>query len=187
MLDSVDQDTRLTIWKIIAPIVIVLVLFLWFQAVFQSVVVNGASMETNLDQGQVVLINKAAYWFGGPKRGDIIVFRAPEGARLEGESYIKRVIGLPGENVTITNGYVYINGALLLEPDSILKDHSSYPPKIVPEGHYYVLGDNRGNSEDSRHNWTVPRGNIIGKAWLSIWPLSKWGFAPNYSLELEVE
>jgi signal peptidase I len=185
MLDSVDQDTRLTIWKIIAPIVIVLVLFLWFQAVFQSVVVNGASMETNLDQGQVVLINKAAYWFGGPKRGDIIVFRAPEGARLEGESYIKRVIGLPGETVEIKNGDVYINGALLLEPDSIVKDHSYYGPVNVTSGHYFVLGDNRGNSEDSRHNWTVPRGNIIGKAWLSIWPLSKWGFAPNYSLEVE--
>ncbi len=182
MLDLADQHTKSIIWRIIAPIVIVLFLFIWLQASFQSFVVEGISMEPGLQGGQVILINKAAYWFGSPQRGDIIVFHSPQDPD---RVFVKRVIGLPGETVKIEKGKVYIDGKLLLEPDSIIEDSRDYGPVNVPPGHYFVLGDNRSNSSDSRNGWTVPEGDIIGKAWLSVWPLSDWGLAPNYALEFE--
>jgi len=182
MLDLANQHTKSIIWRIIAPIVIVLFLFLWLQASFQSFVVEGISMEPGLQGGQVILINKAAYWFGSPQRGDIIVFRAPQDPD---RVFVKRVIGLTGEEVKIEKGKVYIDGELLLEQDLITEDSSDYGPVNVTSGHYFVLGDNRDHSSDSRNGWTVPEGDIIGKAWLSVWPLSDWGLAPNYALEVE--
>ena len=183
MLGLDDQHMMKSItWRIIAPIVIVLFLFIWLQASFQSFVVEGVSMEPGLEGGQVILINKAAYWFGSPQRGDIIVFRAPQDPD---RVFVKRVIGLPGEEVEIENGTVYIDGKPLPEPDFIIEDHSDYGPVNVTSGHYFVLGDNRDRSSDSRDGWTVPEGDIIGKAWLSVWPLSDWGLAPNYALEVE--
>jgi signal peptidase I len=182
MLDLANRHTKSMTWRIIAPIVIVLFLFIWLQVAFQSFVVEGVSMEPGLEGGQVILINKAAYWFGSPQRGDIIVFRAPKDPD---RVFVKRVIGLPGEEVRIANGTVYINNERLLEPDFIHEDRDFYGPVTVPAGHYFVLGDNRSNSSDSRKGWTVPEGDIIGKAWLSVWPLSDWGLAPNYALEVE--
>ena len=181
MLDSANQDTKSTIWKIIAPIVIVLLILLWFQIAFQSFVVDGSSMEHSLQDRQVILVNKAAYWFSSPKRGDIVVYRS-RSFLTEDKIIIHRVVAMPGETVEVKDGKVYINGSPTpLDEPYAWGDNKDISPQHVPEGHYFILGDNRNNTSAE----IVPEGNIIGKAWLSIWPLSKWGLAPNYALETE--
>ena len=180
MFDLTDSRTKATIWKIAALIIVALFLFFGIRAVIQSFVVEGPSMRASLHDGQLILVNKAAYWFGSPQRGDIIVFKAPP---APSRIFIKRVIALPGDTVQIKGGKVYINDELLQEPSSILEDSSNYGPEPMPANCYFVLGDNRNHSDDSRIWGPLPRGNIIGKAWLSIWPLSEWGLVPNYSLE----
>lgn len=180
MFDLTDSRTKATAWKIAALIILVLFVFFGIRAVVQSFVVEGPSMEPGLHGGQFILVNKAAYWFGSPQRGDIVVFKAPP---APSRIFIKRVIALPGDTVRIEDGQIYIDGELLPEPSSILEDSSDYGPVAIPPDYYFVLGDNRNHSDDSRDWGLLPRGNIIGKAWLSIWPLSEWGFVPNYSLE----
>lgn len=164
--------------EIIVIILLAVVIFLLLQSTLQSFKVEGFSMEPSLHHGQYLVVNKAVYWFHPPQRGDVIVFRSLENPDRD---LIKRVIALPGETVEIKEGKVYIDGAPLNdpydEPDYI------YPSRQVPDGYYFVLGDNRNSSSDS-HVWgMLPRENMIGKAWLSYWPLSEWQLIPNYSFE----
>ena len=135
-------------------------------------------MEPAFEQGQRLLVNKAVYRFREPQRGDVIVFLHNQRA-----DYIKRIVALPGDTVEIKKGVVYVNGSNLYEP--YIKDTPSYQPlqKEIPENEYFVLGDNRNNSNDSRNNWTVKREEIIGKAWLSIWPPNQWGLIAHYPLQ----
>lgn len=141
-------------------------------------------MEPNLHEGQRIIISKIVYWFHEPERGDIIIFPNPNNPD---EEYIKRIIGLPGETVEIKDGVVHIHQAngntLVLDESEYIDDPASqdYSSDVIPEDEYFVMGDNRNNSYDSRRGWTVPRDKIVGKAWLSIWPLSDWGLAANYS------
>jgi len=165
-----------------------LVVFFALHFMVQNFRIEGTSMEPNLHDRQYVIVNKTAYWFGrDPSRGDVVVFEAPD---QPWNDRIKRVIGLPGETVTVKkNGDVYIDdgdGAEKLDEPYIA---SSYPNNTygtwqVPEDYYFVMGDNRGVSYDSRRGGSVPIGNIIGKAWLVIWPPGDWGGAPNQSPEL---
>jgi signal peptidase I len=151
----------------------------------QNAIVVGRSMEPNLQNNERVLINKLAYRFwGSPKRGDIIVFEPPSQVAAD-QDYVKRIIGLPGESVVIQNGYVAI---ILADGTEVRLDESdylnqptigSYHSGVIPEGYYFVLGDNRSNSGDSRQGWLVAKSAIVGKAWLVIWPPSEWGLAPN--------
>lgn len=138
-------------------------------------------MEPNLDDGQRLLVSKANYIFDDPDTGDIIVFSPPLDPK--GTPYIKRVIGLSGDTVEIKMGKVYVNGAPVDEPYISEPPNYTVKEKKVPEGDYFVLGDNRNNSNDSHNGWTVPRENIIAKAWLSIWPPQSWGLLPDYSLD----
>ncbi len=175
---------RFTAREILITIALALVIFLALQAMFQSVRVVGSSMEPSLEQGQYLLLSKASYWFHSPKGGDVIVFKHPEEPDRE---LIKRVIATPGDIVEIKDGKVYIND-IPLEEDYI-SDPPSYifPAQQVPEGYYFVLGDNRNHSSDS-HIWSnpwIPEENIIGKAQLSYWPPSMWKCAPNHSLTTE--
>jgi signal peptidase I len=155
------------------------VIYFVFQMMFYQCVVEQTSMTPNILEGQRIFVNKTAYFFGEPERGDIIVFRKPE--VNNDKPLIKRVIGLPGEVVTIDRGTVYVNSTPLDEP--YLKDIPVYimAGYSIPENHYFVLGDNRNASYDSHYGWTVDGEVIIGKAWLSIWPPGKLGFAPNYA------
>jgi len=144
-------------------------------------------MNPNFHDGQRLLANKAVYkFFHEPERGDVVIFHPPNN---EQGDYIKRIIGLPGESVEIKKGIVYIhkNGEVFPLDEPYIKEPPRQPFKggIIPENEYFVLGDNRNNSGDSRSGWLVPRQNIIGKAWLSIWPLNEWGLAANYSFEGE--
>ena len=177
---------KLILRDILIPIVSAVVIFFILQATIPSFVVISGSMEPTLPVGERLLINKVVYHFGEPRRGDIIIFY-PNGDR-EATPFIKRVIGLPTESVEIKDGIVYIHkkdGSILqLDELAYIKDPPDHPfaGDIIPENEYFVLGDNRNNSSDSRVGWTVKREDIIGKAWLSIWPPSAWGLAPNYAL-----
>lgn len=169
-------------------IVLSLILYLGIDSTLQNSEVIGHSMEPNLHDQEYVLIYKMAYKFGNkPQRGDVVVFTPPEAPVTEND-YIKRIIGLPGEIVEIKGGKVYIyqpdGNVIELDESSYIQDPPRYYYKsdIIPEGEYFVMGDNRNNSNDSHTGWTVPAGNIVGKAWVVIWPPGEWGGAPNHNL-----
>jgi len=167
---------RFALREILITLLLALLIFLVAQAALQSCVVVGSSMEPNLYGGQRLLVSKAAYWFGSPRRGDVIVFHSPE--NLE-HDLIKRVIALPGETVEIREGKVYIDGRYLPEDYVLEQPGYTLPSQVVPADCYFVLGDNRNHSSDS-HVWgMLPGEYIIGKAWLCYWPLSQWHLAPN--------
>jgi len=173
--------------EVLGVAVLAIVIFLLVQAMVGRAVVVGSSMEPNLHDGQRILVNKIAYLFSEPKRGDIIVFTPPDTVASDND-YIKRIIGLPGEVVEIKEGIVYINqpdgNVLTLDEHEYIDDpaKNSFLSGTIPPDNYFVLGDNRNNSSDSRGGWTVPHEGIVGKAWLSIWPIAEFGLVPNYSL-----
>ena len=127
-------------------------------------------MEPSLIDGERIVNVKFIYKIGVPKRGEVVIFKPPFKTK---ETYIKRIIGLPGEKVEIKNGYVYIDDHLLNEPYILNRSHDNWGPMIIPNNMYFVLGDNRINSSDSRLWGFLPRENIIGKAILIFWPLNK--------------
>lgn len=122
----------------------------------------GKSMEPTLHNNQVVLLDRTAYTYHAPQRGDIVVFRAvPAGA--PNRLFLKRIIGLPGERVAVRGGSVYINDRRLIEPYVLTAAGYVFHARRVPRNSYFVLGDNRNNSEDS-HLWLwLPRADIVGK------------------------
>lgn len=138
----------------------------------QATRVEGQSMEPNLHPNQRLIIEKVSYRFDMPERGDIVVLKLP-GRRSE--PLIKRVIGLPGETVEIHGGQVFINGKPLKEPYLRTRTYGDMPPRKVPEGCIFVLGDNRNASNDSRFFGPVPLENIVGRAWIRYWPPSDIG------------
>jgi signal peptidase I len=158
-------------WDVIETVLISLALFFAINYVTARIRVESISMEPNLYAGDFVIVSKLAYRFDEPTRGDVIVFKYPP--RPNETPYIKRVIGLPGDDVEIRNGYVFINGELLPEP-YIQVD--TYPNNrwMVPEDALFVMGDNRENSSDSRSWGMVPLENVIGKAEVVYWPPEDW-------------
>lgn len=174
MVKAFFRDTLITL-------LLTIVVFFVVQNTIQVSIVNGSSMEPDLHSGQRLIVNKVAYYLGDPQRGDIIIFRPPPNPLST--PYIKRIVGLPGETVEVKSGVVYVNGKPLDEPYIKEKANYSRPAEKIAADNYYVLGDNRNNTNDS-HIWgPVPRENIIGKASLSIWPPEVWGLAPNYGFE----
>jgi signal peptidase I len=156
---------------ILETLLLSVVLFFLINAVSARIKIDGTSMEPNLHHGEFVIVSKINYRFGEPERGDVVVFDFPRNITQE---YIKRVIGLPGEEVKVEDGNVFINGTLLSEP--YLKTAPTYEGDwVVPDHSLFVLGDNRNNSSDS-HNWgVVPMSNVVGEALLVYWPPSSWG------------
>jgi len=129
--------------------------------------VSGFSMAPHIDSGEVVVINTAAYRIGSVRRGDIIAF---DHDRPAPSVYLKRVVGLPGERVEIRHGTVFVDGTQLPETYVRYHDDRSTAAVTVAPGSYYVLGDNRANSDDSRDWGLVPSAEIIGRAVIAIWP-----------------
>ncbi len=153
-------------------IILAIVIFLLLQLTLQSSVVVGSSMEPNFVPGQRLVVNKLAYKFSEPERGDVIILHPPANVQVD---YIKRIVALPGDTVEIKGGIVYVNGKSLQEPYIVDPPGYTLKPLEVPERTYFVLGDNRNNSSDS-HVWgPVPLENIIGKAWVTYWPVRDWG------------
>jgi signal peptidase I len=142
--------------------------------VYQPVKVEGGSMEPGLQDQERIFINKLAYRLERIERGDIIVFRYPRDPR---KSFIKRVVGLPGDRVRVSDGHVYLNDLLIAEPyvPEDYLDSRSYPEIRVPAANYFVLGDHRSMSNDSRDFGPVPRSYIYGKAVFGYWPMEKVG------------
>ena len=171
---------------IIITIASAVVIFFALQATVQNYVIWESSMEPNFYDGQRILVNKVVYNFHDPERGDVIILQPPPPYSPDSTPFIKRIVGLPGETIEIRDGGVYINGVKLDEP--YIKEPPSYVDqhKILPN-HYYVLGDNRNHSNDSHTGWTVPRENILGKTWITIWPLDKLGLVATYSFQLLTE
>jgi signal peptidase I len=165
--------------EILITSVLALVIFLIIQATVQSFVVVGSSMEPSLHEGQRLLVSKVSYYAGEPQRGDVIVFRPLGNSE---EDYVKRVIGLPGDTVEVNKSVVYVNGVALDEPYINQSPSYTVDNKTVPPDTYFVLGDNRNNSNDSHNGWTVPRPNIVGKVWVSLWPPRQWGLIRDYHM-----
>jgi signal peptidase I len=156
---------------ILETLVLSLVLFAVINSISARIRVDGFSMEPTLRTGEFVIVNKLAYKLSQPKLSDVIVFHYPRDPQQE---YIKRVIGLPGDNVVISNGQVSVNGQIIDEP--YIAAAPAYQSEwTVPENSLFVLGDNRNNSSDS-HSWgPVPMDEVIGKAIFVYWPPEKWG------------
>lgn len=166
----------------ITIIIVAAVIFLGMQYTIQRFTVDGPSMQDNFYNGQQLIVNKVVYYIHEPDRGDVIVFLYPE---LSDEGYIKRIIGLPGESIEIVDGVVHIQKAggtsITLDESYVSRlSRDDYPLKKIPDGEYFVMGDNRNNSSDSREGWTIPRKYIIGKVWLSIWPFDLFGLIPTH-------
>lgn len=125
------------------------------------------------------MVSKATYSFGEPQRGDIIVLHDPQDPNTD---LIKRIIALPGDTVEVKDNTVFVNGTALVEPYVMEPPHYFMLPKEIPAGEYFVLGDNRNNSSDSHRGWTLPRKNIIGKAWITYWPPYRWRAMKHYNL-----
>ena len=156
---------------VVETVLLSLLLFLGINAVSARIRIESVSMQPTLYEGDFVIVNKLAYKLGDFSRGDVIVFHYPPDP--DREPYIKRVIGLPGDRVSVQEGKVYVNNEPLREP------YISAPPVyqglwLVPEGSLFVLGDNRNSSSDS-HSWgMVPYENVIGKAEVVYWPPEEW-------------
>jgi len=169
----------------VETVVIALAIFvIAYLFLFQPHQVRGSSMYPNFHDSDYLLTDKISYRLSQPKRGDVIVFVAPKNEEYD---YIKRIIGLPGDTVEITNDYrVKVNNEILNEP-YLPSDYQTFGGTFlaagksitVPQDEYFVLGDNRSHSSDSREWGFVTRKNIIGKAWFRYWPLNQMGLVSS--------
>lgn len=177
-----------TIQTIVLALSVFIIFYLFLFAPHQ---VKGSSMVPNFIDKDLILTSKIAYRLGQPQRGDVIVFKAPQGepcAEIECE-YIKRVIGLPGERVRLSNNVLYINGEPIDQSSFLPASYKTSPgsflqenvEKIIPEGYYLPLGDNRPYSRDGREFGPISGESIVGKAFFRYWPLNKIGLVKHIS------
>ena len=186
---------RAALREAIETIALAAFLVLVLQATIQNYRVEGPSMNPQLTDEDRVLVNRAVYteidaarvarfipgieaeegqlWrpFGPPTYGDVIVFRWP---RDPSQNFVKRIVGLPGDRLWLQDGTVFVNGVPLDEPYVEHRSSESLRRLTVPEDSYFVLGDNRAQSDDSRHWGPVPRDHVIGKVWVAYWPLANF-------------
>lgn len=176
--ESTDDGLIKSWYSLVRSFDIVLVIGLLFRAIIvQPFIVDGPSMDPNFHNNQIILVDKISYHFNQPQRGDVVVFQAPKNPQ---DDYIKRIIATPGETVVITQGKVFVNGYLLDEPYLSSKittnsDHGSILRQTMGPDQYFVMGDNRDNSSDSRSWGVMPGINLIGHAWLSVYPWQEKG------------
>ena len=183
--NSSKDSTRGLIAEVIEVVVLALGLYLVITFAVQTVHVLGLSMYPTLDDQDYLIATKIDYRLHDPARGDIVIMRDPYDSSKD---FIKRVIGLPGERILIRDGKVYINGQLLDEPylrtDQPWTTNANWPPAgspnaeaayTIPAGEYFVMGDNRNASSDSRIFGAVQRDRIEAHAWIRIWPFDHFG------------
>jgi signal peptidase I len=167
-------------WLIVVAVAITSALLVRAYVV-QQFAVEGESMLSTLENGDRVLVNRLSYRLHNPRRGDVVVLKRFDAASEE-RDLIKRVIGLPGEEVEVRSCTVFIDGRQLVEPyiDAAIQARDgcgdSYPKKVVPEGTVFVLGDHRGRSSDSRLFGPIADDLLIGRAFVIIWPVSDWAW-----------
>lgn len=148
-------------------------LFVAYSLFFNLSVVRGSSMTPGIQDGDRILVEPWSYLLGPIERGDVIVLRYPLDPEID---YIKRVIGLPGDRVDLAHGQVWVNGVRLDEPYVTAVDPSSTLSSVVAAGNYFVLGDNRPRSSDSREFGQVPEGHVRGRVDLRLWPITRAGW-----------
>lgn len=167
-------------WKMVRAFDIILIIGLFFRfLIVQPFVVDGPSMEPNFHDKEAILVDKISLKIRPPERGEVIIFKAPP---QPNEDYIKRIIGLPGETITIEKSNVYINDKLLsevyLSADGQMAADEYYQ-KTLTQDEYFVMGDNRPHSSDSRNWGAVPKKNLIGRASIVVYPLNIFGTVRN--------
>lgn len=167
-----------TLRELIETLVLTLVIFLLIRFAAPNFRIEGSSMEPDFHNGEHLFVNRLVYMLHPPERGDVIVFVPPTNLSSD---YIKRVIGLPGDRVEIVDGRVVINGKPLQEPYPLNPGSYSYGPVTVGPDEYFVLGDNRDYSSDSRSWGMLSAKKIIGKAWIVYWPPNTVGLVSDYS------
>jgi len=169
---SLWDTVRPLLRETVETLILTAIIFILIRSVAQNFRIEGYSMEPNFHDGQYLIVDKISYRLHELERGDVIVFKYPRAPKRD---FIKRVVGLSGEKVEIRRGTVFINDKRMSEPYGPNPGTYSWGPQTVPEGEFFVLGDNRNNSSDS-HTWgMLPRGNVVGKAWGIYWPPSTWG------------
>ena len=191
---------RRIVKEMIETVLLALLLFVLMEFSVQNFKVEGSSMKPTLEQDQYLLVNKIIYArvgldeiapfipfvhasqngpersmfaFHPPERREVVIFHFPGDPTRD---FVKRVIGIPGDTIEIRRGDVYRNGEYVEEPFITNPSTRSYDPVFVQGGHYYVLGDNRRSSNDSRDWGLVPEQNLIGRAWMKYWPPDNLGF-----------
>jgi signal peptidase I len=171
---SVDRPRRILYYWIRDLFFSIIVSLFIILFVYQPVKVEGGSMEPGLEDQERIFINKLVYRLEAIGRGDIIVFRYP---RDPSKNFIKRVIAIPGDRIRVTHGRVYLNGQLTREPyvPELYQDSISYAEITVPPDSYFVMGDHRTMSKDSRDFGPVARDLIYGKAVFGYWPVDRMG------------
>lgn len=186
--------------EVVETCLLAILVFLCVRASFGTYQVEGHSMDPTLQDSEFLIVNQLSYAridtdnlskllpfipggkhdvFGAPGRGDVIILHNPQDPT--GKRLVKRIIGLPNESIETTGGEVRINGHPLTEPYIHITWRVSGPPVVCPADSYYVMGDNRDNSSDSRVFGCVPHDLLIGKATISLWPSDRFGLAPNQS------
>ena len=163
-------------WVVSIVVAVVMALLIRYFVV-EPYLVDGPSMRPTLDHGQRLLVNKFIYRFRAPEKGEILIFKYPKD---QSRDFIKRVIAVPGDTIEIRDGNVFVNEKLLTENYILSKTRGNYPKSVVPEGHIFVMGDNRNNSEDSRFKDVgfVPYDLIKGKAMMVFWPFNAFKALP---------
>lgn len=173
------KKTFLFFWEILKIAIVALVIVVPIRYfIFQPFIVRGGSMEPNFHSGDYLIIDEITYRFRSPERGEVVVFNYP---KMPTQRYIKRIVGLPGEAVEIKDGkvFIYSKDGELLELDESQYFHDipatlGNEKVILKEGEYFVLGDNRPYSSDSRSWGVLPRNDIIGRVFFRAWPFSAW-------------
>ena len=197
-VQKLKVESRQGLWlesmRLLRDIILIIAVFILFGVfIAQPVVVEGTSMLPQLHDGERLLVNKLVYYkiqsasWGHLERGDIVVFWYPKDPE---KSYVKRIIGLPGETVEVRNGLILIDNQMLNET-YLDAEHNqslpSFPPRKIDEHHYFVMGDNRDNSSDSRYWGLVPEKYIYGKAFFRYWKPSNIGFLEHGEYNIQDE
>ena len=163
--------------EVLETVLLTVILFLVINTATGRFQVRGSSMEPTLHNGQYLMVSKLTYWIHPPERGDVIVFHPPNHSA---DDYIKRIVGLPGEQVEMRDNEMWVDDILVEEP--YIANPGFYSGSWnLGDGEYFVMGDNRGHSSDSRSWGMLPRENIVGKAWLCYWPPEEWSLVAHYT------
>jgi len=169
---------------IVMALAFFVVMYVFF---FQPHQVKGNSMLPNFQNGEYILTNKITYRFNDPKRGEVVIPKAPGNSN---DDYIKRLIGLENDRIKVANGHFYLNGKILDESAYLEQSVITRPGRfmregeeiIVPENEIFIAGDNREHSSDSREFGTIPEDDIVGKAWFVYWPPDRFGLIEHANL-----
>ena len=175
--------------EIMSTLVFLVAVFTLLQLAMPRSIVHGSSMEPSFEEGERLVISRLSYLFGDPQRGDIVVFNSPSPLQDNEPPLIKRIIGMPGDTVELRSQQLYINNELVEEP--YVNDPECRPTKCrdnvweLGEEEYFVMGDNRNVSRDSRSFGKIARDNIIGEALIRFWPLQSIGTVDHYRFPSE--